>query len=374
MAAYSFGFFKGEDHFGYFSHCLYVPVKMGYKMPISHLPSERVCNGIIDMIRPSLRTIVQTYYDAALRADSHVRDYVRETYLDHSPWLSNLGHARVYLKMEHLQHTGSFKLRGALNKLISLPKDELTKGVVTASNGNHGAAVCFAAKQLGTSTIVYMKKGSSSDRVRRIRSLGGSTRLFGANPVEAEVKARAVAAKRGQVFISPYNDQEVIAGQGTIGVELYRQLQDIDLVFVAVGGGGLISGVAAYLKQRIPHVRMIGCWPANSRVLYESIRAGHVVDFPETPTISESTAGGIENGSITLDLCRNLIDDYVLVSEEEIVHALKLIVSEERMIVEGAAGVAVAGYLKERQKYKRKTVVILLCGRNIGIDTLKAVL
>ncbi|HEY0348669.1 MAG TPA: threonine/serine dehydratase [Pyrinomonadaceae bacterium] len=316
----------------------------------------------------------EVYAKKVLEAETRVRPYVRETYLESSRYLSNLGHARVHLKMEHLQHTGSFKLRGAINKILSLSSDELKQGIITASNGNHGMAVCFAAKQVGTSPTVYMKKGVSAERIQLIHDLGGRTKLFGVNPVEAEIKARAVASRRDQVFISPYNDKEVIAGQGTIGVELHRQLEDIDAVFVAVGGGGLVSGIASYLKAKLPQVRIIGCWPENSRVLFESIRAGRVIDFPETPTISESTAGGIENGSITLDLCRNLIDDYVLVSEAEILHAMKLIMSEERTIVEGAAGVAVAAYIKEQQKYRGESVVILLCGRNTNIETLRKTL
>src|SRR5262249_38930498 len=156
---------------------------------------------------------------------------------------------------------------------------------------------------------------------------------------------------------------QVIAGQGTIGVELARQLDRINVVFVAVGGGGLIAGIAAYLKSASPQTRIIGCWPENSRVLYECLRAGRIIEFPEEATISESTAGGVEEGSITFPLCQQLIDDHALVSESEIRDAMRLVFDKEHWIIEGSAGVAVAAYLKEREKYAGQRVAIVLCGR-----------
>jgi threonine dehydratase len=190
----------------------------------------------------------------------------------------------------------------------------------------------------------------------------------------AEYEAREVAEKSGRVFISPYNDLEVIAGQGTVGVELARQLDRIDAVFIAVGGGGLIAGVAAYLKSFSSNTRIIGCWPENSRALYECLRAGRIIEFPEEPTISESTAGGVEAGSVTFPLCQRLIDDQVLVTETEIGEAMRMIFENERWIIEGSAGVAVAGYLKEREKYAGQTVAIIICGRNISTSKLTWVL
>jgi len=317
---------------------------------------------------------IRNYANEVVRAKARIASHVRYTYLEYSHYLSALGHARVYLKTEYLQHTGSFKLRGAMNKVLSLSPDQLKQGIITASNGNHGIAVCFAAQKVGTVPVVYLRQGASAERLALIESLGGRTVLFGVNPLEAEIKAREVARENGSVFISPYNDKDVIAGQGTIGVELHEQLEDFDAIFIAVGGGGLISGIASYLKIKAPRTRIVGCWPENSRVLYESIKAARIVDFPEGPTLSESTAGGLEPNSITLDLCRSLIDDYVLTSEAEIADALKLIMAEERTIIEGAAAVAVAGYLKERKNYEGKSVVVLLCGRNIEFETLKRIL
>ncbi len=307
-----------------------------------------------------------------LAAEQRIRLQVRETPLDRSHYLSQAGGAEVYLKLEHLQHTGSFKLRGATNKLLSLSPEQLRRGVIAASTGNHGMAVSYAASKLGASATIYMKKGAAPEKAELIRALGGTIVFHGENPVHAENKAREVSRQTGQVFISPYNDPQVIAGQGTLGVELERQLPQLDAVFISVGGGGLISGIGGYLKSVHRSIKIVGCWPENSRVMYECMKAGRVIDFPEKETLSDSTAGGVEEGAITLELCRSLIDDCVIVSESEILAALKLLLDKERWAVEGAAALAVAAYLQQVKQYAGQKVVILLCGRNIPLKKLRA--
>ncbi|MGE0132120.1 MAG: threonine/serine dehydratase [Blastocatellales bacterium] len=306
-----------------------------------------------------------------IEAEARIRPLVRETPVDHSLHLSQIGGANVYLKLEHLQHTGSFKLRGATNKILSLTEEQLRRGVIAASTGNHGMGVCHAARHAGTMATIYLPRDVSEQKLAMIEHLGGIPITSNNDCLDAENKARAAAEKSGQVFISPYNDLEVIAGQGTIGVELARQINRIDAAFVAVGGGGLIAGIAACLKTISPKTRIIGCWPENSRVLYECLRAGRIIEFPEEATISESTAGGVEEGSVTFPLCQHLIDDHTLVSESEISEAMRLIFDQEHWIIEGSAGVAVAAYLKEREKFAGQNVVIVLCGRNITSDKLK---
>lgn len=301
-----------------------------------------------------------------LEAAVRLRQLTRVTPLDYSLGLSHLTGAHIYLKLEHLQHTGSFKLRGAGNKILSLTPAQLRQGVIAASTGNHGLGVCYAARHAGTTATIYLPRDVAEAKLMMMRQLGGQPVLIAGDCLAAELMARAAAEESGQVFISPYNDPEVIAGQGTIGVELARQLARIDAVFIAVGGGGLIAGIAAYLKAVSPHTRIVGCWPEHARALYESLRAGRIVEFPEAPTISESTAGGVEPGSITFPLCQQLIDECVLVSESEIHAAMRLIAEQERWIVEGAAGVAVAGLLKEHARYAGQNVVVVLCGRNIA--------
>src|SRR5262249_6939126 len=251
-------------------------------------------------------------------------------------------------------------------KILSLDEEQLRRGVIAASTGNHGMGVCYAARHAGTAATIYLPRDVSEQKLAVINHLGGIPVLSAGDCLEAEYTAREAARKSGQVFISPYNDLQVIAGQGTIGVELARQLGRIDAVFVAVGGGGLISGIAAYLKSASQHTRVIGCWSENSRPLYECLRAGRIIEVTEEPTISESTTGGVEEGSITFQLCQQLIDDYALVSETEIREAMRLILDKERWIIEGSAGVAVAAFLKEREKYAGQNVAIILCGRNIS--------
>ena len=308
-----------------------------------------------------------------LAAEARIRPFIRRTPVDHSLKLSELAGCRVHLKLEHLQPTGSFKLRGATNKMLSLTPAELARGVVTASNGNHGIAVCRAARQFGLTPQVFMRRGVPEVRTALIRAHGGEPIFFGADPLAAELHARAVAEETGRIFISPYNDAQVIAGQGTVGLELHQQLEDLDAVFVAVGGGGLIAGIAAYLKAVRPQVQIVGCWPENSPVLHECLRAGRIFDCPELPTISDSTAGGVEADAITVELCRRLLDEHVLVSEAEIKAAMRLLLEHERWIVEGAAGVALAAALRAGRQYAGGDIAVVLCGRNIAPEKLREV-
>ncbi|MFN0087776.1 MAG: threonine/serine dehydratase [Blastocatellia bacterium] len=298
-------------------------------------------------------------------AEARIRARVRETPVDESLPLSELSGCRVFLKLEHLQHTGSFKLRGATNKILSLDEGELERGVVAASTGNHGMGVCHAARAAGARATIFLPRETAEAKLSMIRLLGGEAVPEFRDCLDAEIQARRIAAASGRVFISPYNDPEVVAGQGTIGVELARHLDRIDAVFIAVGGGGLIAGIGAYLKVVRPETRIVGCWPANARAMYESLRAGRILEVAEEPTLSESTAGGVEEGSITFPLCRQTIDDLILVEEEEIRGAMRLLAETERWMIEGAAAVPLAALLKNRKAYQGRNVVILLCGRNI---------
>ena len=226
-----------------------------------------------------------------MRAEERIRPDVRETFLEPSPYYSQLGGAEVYCKLENLQYTGSFKFRGALNKLRSLTRTQRKAGVVTASTGNHGLAVARSARLVGTSGIVYVPETAPASKVEAITREGAEVRHHGTDCVETEVHARRYAQRQGKTYVSPYNDPQVIGGQGTVGVELARQLGRIDVLFASVGGGGLISGVAGYLKSRNPAVRVVGCSPEASPVMIESVRAGRILELPSRPTLSDGTAG-----------------------------------------------------------------------------------
>ena len=278
--------------------------------------------------------------------------------------------ARAFLKMEHLQKTGSFKLRGATNKILSLSPDEAAHGVIASSTGNHGLAVAAAARHRGVQAEVYVCSQVSPKKLRLIEDYGARVQIIGSTPLEAELAARAAALGSGKTYISPYNDEHVVAGQGTVAIEIAEQVNDADAVYVAVGGGGLIGGMGAYLKTVSPGTEIVGCWPENARAMYECLRAGKIIDVEEEPTLSESTAGGVEPGSITFDLCRAVIDRSVLVTEGEILDATRW-AHQRGWEVEGASGVAIAAFFKDAPRLTGKTTVIISCGGNLSPEALR---
>jgi threonine dehydratase len=307
-----------------------------------------------------------------LDAEQRIRLFVRETPLDYSPALSTSS-SQVYLKLENYQHTGSFKVRGAFNKLLSLTKEEKAKGIVTASTGNHGAAVAYALKTLQHEGIIFVPEIVSKTKVAKIQRLGAEVRYHGDDSVLTENYARQFALENNMTYVSPYNDETVIAGQGTIAIELERQLEQTDTILVALGGGGLISGIGSYLKSINPNVNVIACSPQNSAVMMESVKAGKILDLPSLPTLSDATAGGIEENAITFELCRNLIDDYVTATEEEIKTAWRDFLATHSMMIEGAAALVVACYQKIETKLKGNTVLVM-CGANVSLETLQKVI
>lgn len=306
-----------------------------------------------------------------LEAEKRIRTYIRETPLEFSPYLSKMGNSNVYLKMENIQLTGSFKARGAMNKILSLPKGT---EITTASSGNHGLAVAYALSKLGGTGTIYLPTTTAPVKIERLRNYDIPLEFYGTDSVEAEILAKEIADRDNKVFISPYNDLEIIGGQGTIGIELTRQLAKIDVVFVTIGGGGLISGIAGYLKDLNPSVEIVGCLPLNSAVMYESIKAAKIIDLESKPTLSDGSAGGIEPNAITFELCQRYVDHYILVNEEEIAHAILLMLEKHHMVVEGAAGVTVAAYLKEKDRFEGENVVLIICGGNIGFRQLKEII
>jgi threonine dehydratase len=301
--------------------------------------------------------------EAIEAAHERLRGTVRETPVEYSP---DLG---AWLKLEHLQKTGSFKFRVACNKVSLLTPEQAAAGVVTASNGNHGLGVAAAAQARGVAAEVFVSSHVSPGKAARIEAHGAKLRRAGDDPLTAELAARRAAGESGRVFISPYNDRDVMAGQGTIAVELLRQLPEVGSVFVAVGGGGLIGGIGSYVKAARPEVEVVGCWPENSPVMWECMQAGRVVEVAERPTLSESTAGGLEPGSVTLDVCRRVIDRAVFVSEDEIRDAMRGLLRTEHWVVEGAAAVAVAAF----RKSGGRNAAIVLCGRNLSAEAFNLV-
>ncbi|HHF7374899.1 threonine/serine dehydratase [Legionella bozemanae] len=310
---------------------------------------------------------------AVLKAENRIRSHIRETPLDFSVPLSKLTHVNLYLKCENLQYTSSFKVRGALNALLSLKKDQ-QNGIVAASTGNHGAAIAYGLHKLNLPGVIFVPENVSPVKKENISFYNAPLRLYGKDCVETELQAIDYAKQHDMVYVSPYNNMQVIAGQGTIGIELMRQMDSVDVIFIPVGGGGLISGIAGYIKAVSPRTKIIGCLPENSPVMSESIKAGKIISMETLPTLSDATAGGMEPDSITFDLCGKYVDDFVLVSENEIRSALLTVLKIQHLLIEGAAGVALAAFLKCAEYYQGKNTVVVLSGANISLETLRNVI
>lgn len=309
-------------------------------------------------------------------ASARIAAHVRETPCEPSPALDPGDGGTAFLKMENLQVTASFKARGAVNKVLSLTPDELAAGLVTASVGNHAVAMLHAMALVGARGEIWVADQISPAKLEALRRRGADLHVVaGGDPGGIEVEARRAAEDDGKLFVSPYNDPQVVGGQGTIAAELLRQADSLDAVFVPVGGGGLAAGVAGYLKQVDPRVEVIGCQPAGSPIIAASLAAGgDLLELPWQPSLSDGTVGLVEPGAITYPICRDCVADWVLVSEAEIAAALRLVMREHCVMIEGAAAVPVAAYLQTRERWRGKNVACVLSGARISLDRLASVL
>ena len=306
-----------------------------------------------------------SFYKNVKNASIFIKDHIRKTNLDYSKYFSTLSSNEVYFKLENTQITGSFKIRGAFNKLLSLSQTEKERGIITASTGNHGLAVAYASNKLNIPCKIYVPNIASKIKVNKIKKLGSRVIYYGEDCLEAEKKARKDSIQEKLTFISPYNDEHVMSGQGTLAVELIEQIKKLDVVIVSVGGGGLISGVSKYIKSIWSEILVVGCSPENSPAMIKSIHAGKILDIDSKPTLSDGTAGGLESGSITFPICCEYIDQTILVTEDEIKKAMELYYNNENQIIEGAAGVAIATFLKIKNHFSEKKVGIIICGGNM---------
>jgi threonine dehydratase len=307
---------------------------------------------------------------AVAAAATRLRPHVIETPLRRTRELeSHLG-CPVWLKCEHLQHTGSFKLRGAFNKLLALSEDQRAAGVVTASSGNHGLAVAYACQRLGSVALVFVPEGVVSTKAELIQSLGASLHVFGRDCAQTEAHAREFAGTHGLIYVSPYNDVDVIAGQGSIACELVQQTRPLDLLYVAVGGGGLVTGLAAGLRKDWPNAEIVACSPVTSAVMIESLAEGRILDLPSAPTWSDGTAGGLEADTVTFPLCQELVNRSIVVTEDAILDGVRALRNELGVVVEGAAGVAAAAMLTDPERRRGAKVGVIVCGGNASPELL----
>ena len=323
------------------------------------------------MIPPTLAAADAAREVAA--AELRIRAHIRETLLQPSPTLSRATGADVHLKLESLQLTGSFKARGALNKLLSLTPAQQQAGVVTASTGNHALAVAHGLALLRIDGEIFLPAGVSHSKLDALRARGARLRLIDDDPGLVEGIARREAEASGRTYVSPYNDPQVIGGQGTIAVELRRQLERFDAVFVPVGGGGLIAGIAAHLAENLPGTRVVGCQPAACPIMIESIRAGRLLELPSEPSVSDATLGTLEPEAITFPLCRELVTEWSRVAEADLRRALRFVLEKESLMIEGAAALPVAALLAASSRWRDARVVLVLSGSHIAMPVLAAV-
>lgn len=315
-----------------------------------------------------LRAQVTSLVPGARRA---IGGGVYRTPLERSLWLSEMAGGDVFLKLECYQPTGSFKVRGALSAISSLSPDERSRGVITASAGNHGLGVAYAASRLGVEATVVVPDNASPAKVAALERFPITLLRGGESYDTAEQKALDLSGEIGAIFVSPYNDLRVIAGQGTIGVELLEDAPDLDAVLVPVGGGGLISGIGSWLKAVNPSIQIIGVQSEASPAMERAIAAGKLVQIPILPTLADGLAANIQRDSITFDLASELVDRLVLVSEEEIAAAVRESFHELHLALEGSAVVGIAAIANGHfTALKSKRAAVLITGRNIAAERL----
>lgn len=306
-----------------------------------------------------------------IAARERIAPLVRRTPLIPSPALSERTGAEVHLKLETLQDTGSFKVRGAANKILSLDDAARRRGVVTVSTGNHGRAVAHVARRAGSRAVVCLSAMVPRDKVEAIEAAGGEVVIHGRSQDEAAEEAERLREARDLTMVNPFDDPQVIAGQGTIGLELLEDLPDVETVLVPVSGGGLVSGIALVLKAARPEVRVVGVSMERGAAMYESQKAGQPVLVEEYESLADSLGGGIFlDNRFTFDLVRAHVDDLVLVSEAEIARAMAFALSRERLVVEGAGAVGIAALLAGRAGALHGKVAVILSGGNVDADVL----
>ncbi len=298
------------------------------------------------------------------KARERIKEFIRNTPLIHSEYLSQICNGNIYLKLENLQPTNSFKVRGAFNRLLQLSPEERRNGVVAASSGNHAQGVALAAEILKIAARIVIPTNISMTKLSKIKKYDVNIIQEGEFDT-IEKKAREVSLEKNLAYISPYNDIEVITGQGTITLEIFEEIAQINSIIVPIGGGGLISGVALAAKSLNPNIEVIGVQTKGASTMYASWKAGKIVNTKEFQTIAEGLLGGLEPGALTFDIINEYVDKIILVDEDSIRSAISLLWEKEGQIVEGAGATTVACILEEKEVFAQKNVVAIISGGNI---------
>jgi threonine dehydratase len=306
-------------------------------------------------------------------ARERIKDQIYLSPFPHSETISRMTGNKVFFKLENLQLTGSFKERGALNRLLTLTPEERQHGVIAASAGNHGMAVAYHSRRLGIASTIVMPQSAPLIKVTRVRQYGAQSLLHGSDYDGAYAEAKRLSEEQGLTFISAFDDPWVVAGQGTIGLELYEQNSDLDAVIVPVGGGGLIAGIALALKTLIPKLRVIGVQSEAMASMKAALERGSPVQLPSATTIADGIAVRAV-GATPLELVKNYVDEIVTVSEGQIANAVLTLLEVEKSVAEGAAAVPLAALLNKRVSLTGKNVGIIVSGGNIDMNLISRII
>ena len=304
------------------------------------------------------------------KAKKNLRGLVEKTPVIKSHSLSEIINGNVYLKLESLQKTGSFKLRGSTNKLLNLTKNEKKRGVVAISTGNHGKGVALAARNLGIEATIFMSKLVPKDRLKAIKKLGAKVKIIGNSSDEAEFAANLFVKKTKKIMVHPFDDPFVIAGQGTIGLEMLEQFPNLDTVLVPTSGGGLIGGIALAIKSIKPKVKVIAVSMKEGASMYQSLKKGYPVDAKEKKTLADSLGGsiGISN-KYTFQIVQKYVDDFIVINEKQIASGIKFNFENHKLVTEGAAATGIVVIRDKLSKHLGKNIMCLICGANINSQT-----
>ena len=301
-------------------------------------------------------------------AHKRIVDEIYPLRITESAILSQQLDSEILLAHEYLQVTGAFKFRGALNAVLQLGEKDKKTGVTAVSTGNHGKALAYAAKRSGVPCIICMSNLVPKNKVEAIRALGAETRIIGKSQDEAEIEVNRLVDEEGYVMLPPFEHPHIIEGQGTLGLEMLEQVPDVETVLVQISGGGLISGIAKAIKSQKPDVRIVGISMERGCAMVTSQREGKPVEVEELPTLADSLGGGIGlDNRWTFDIVRELVDDLILLTEDEIAAGIRHAYFEEQVIIEGAGAVGIAALLAGKVKPKGKTIT-LLSGKNIDMQ------
>ena len=315
--------------------------------------------------------VAQTTIADVYRADKQLSGIVRKTKLIHSDYFSELSNNEVYIKPENLQHTGAFKLRGAYNKLSQLTEEERARGVITASAGNHAQGVAFAAQKLGIKAVICMPATTPILKVEATKSFGAEVVLYGDSFDDAAAHSLDLQREHGYVYVHPFNDREVLLGQGTTALEIINELKDVDAILVPVGGGGFVSGVALATKMVSPNVKVIGVEPENAACMKAALDAGRIITLESADTVADGCAVKTA-GDLTFAFCKKYLDEIITVNEMEIMSALLSLIEKHKLIAEGAGVLSLAALSK--LPFNDKKVVAIVSGGNIDISTISTLI